>query len=334
VDLTTTYLGLRLPHPLIAGAGPVSGSPDKAKRAEDAGAAAIILPSLFEEQIMQEALATAAATETHAESFSEATSYFADPEEFVVGPDTYLNQVSQTKQVVDIPVIASLNGYTLGGWLDYAGAIEQAGADALELNLYYVAADTDETAAFIEHRSIEMVREVRRHIQIPLAVKLSAFYTSLPNFVHRLEAAGADAVVLFNRFFEADLDLEELEIRSELRLSHSNELLLRLRWLAILNPLLKQARLAVTGGVHTGVDAIKAGMCGASAIQMVSALLRNSVGHLNRVLGEMREYMTEKEYESFEQLRGSMDRSRCPNPEALERANYMHQLQTWKGETG
>lgn len=330
MDLSTKYLGLELPHPFMAGAGPLADNADSAKRLEDAGASGLVMRSLFEEQLHEEQLATHTSTESHAHSFGEALSYFPDSDEFVMGPEEYLEKIRSIKEAVDIPVVASLNGYTLGGWLDYATAIEQAGADALELNLYYVATDGGESAAEIEERSISMVREVKQAVRIPVAVKLSPFYTSLTYFALSLEEAGADGMVLFNRFFEPNIDIEELEILLDLQLSESREVLLRLRWLAILSGHLRSATLAVTGGVHTAVDAIKSVMAGASAVQMVSALLKRGPGCLSTVRREMEDWMEEKEYASLESMRGSMNILRCPNPQDLARANYMRILKTWE----
>jgi dihydroorotate dehydrogenase (fumarate) len=330
MDLSTTYLGINLPHPFVAGAGPLTESVERAQRMEDAGAAALVLPSLFEEEIDAESLATHRATEWHADSHGEAASYFALPEDFVIGPDAYLDLITRIHAAVEIPVIASINGYTAGGWLEYAKFMEEAGAAALELNLYVVANLPHETASQIESQSLAMVRAVKSVLKVPVAAKISPFYTSLAHFATHLEAAGADGLVLFNRFFEADVDIEELEQKSRLRLSTSDELLLRLRWLAILSGTLRKASLAVTGGVHTAEDAIKAAMCGASAIQMVSALLRHGEGHLNKVKEDMVRWMEEKEYHSLRQMQGSMDIRSCPDPKALSRANYMHQLRTWR----
>lgn len=333
MDLSTTYLGFRLPHPFIAGAGPLADSLDNARRLEDAGAAAIVLRSLFEEQINQEAMATHAAQADHAESFAEALSYFAESLEFVIGPHDYLEHIRKTKEAVAVPVIASLCGYTAGGWLDYARQMEQAGADALELNVYYVAVDAGETGGSIEQNVIGMVQQVRRAVQVPIAVKLSPFYTSMADFGKRLEAAGANGLVLFNRFFESDIDTEELRMISRLQLSEPRELLLRLRWLAILfGTLQSTSSLSVTGGVHTAADAIKAVMSGASCVQMVSALLKKGYDYLRQIRGEMATWLEEKEYESLQQMLGSMSLKRIPNPKALSRANYMHLLSTYKWE--
>lgn len=331
MDTTTSYLGFRLPHPFIAGAGPLADSVDSARRVEDAGAAAIVMRSLFEEQIQAEAMATNRALESHSESFAEASSFLVDPADFVIGPGDYLEHLQRIKSALAIPVIASLNGFTKGGWLSYSKLIEQAGADALELNVYDVATESGESAADVELRTVELVREVRRSVKIPLAVKLSPFYTALPHFAGKLEAAGADALVLFNRFFESDIDIEELAVISQMQLSDSRELLLRLRWLAILSGRLGRASLAVTGGVHTATDAIKAVMSGATAIQMVASLITQGPGHIQAVLRQMVAWMEEKEYESISQMRGSMNIARSPNPREYARGNYMRLLQTWQG---
>jgi len=328
MNLTTNYLGFTLPHPFIAGASPLSDDLDSARRLEDAGASAIVLRSLFEEQISTESLATHHSTATHAESFGEALSYFPEPDEFVIGPHEYLEHLRRVKEAVSVPVIGSLNGSTPGGWLEYASYIEQAGADALELNLYDVPTDPDESAQTIEQHAIKMVHEIKRLTKLPLAIKLSPFYTSLTNFAQALEDADADGLVIFNRFFEPDLDVEELEVDLRLELSNSSELLLRLRWLAILSANLRLS-LGCTGGVQTGLDAIKATMCGAHGIQLVSCLLRNGHEYLETLRREVVQWMAEFEYDSLQQMRGSMSIARCPDPTAYERGNYMRMLQTW-----
>jgi len=333
MDLSTRYLGLELPHPFMAGAGPMADTLDSARQVEDAGAAALVMRSLFEEQLDLEAMATFHATQDHADAHSEAQSYFAEPCGFVMGPDEYLERLRKLKEALSIPVIASLNGATLGGWTRFASVLQEAGADALELNIYQVATSQSESADDVENRTVEVVREVRSKLRIPLAVKLSPFYTSLPHLAHRLRQAGADGLVLFNRFFETDVDVEELEIRTQLVLSHPRELLLRLRWLAILSSQPGGASdLAVSGGVHATQDAIKAVMCGASVVQMVSALLRNGAETLRRVKHGMEDWMEERRYSSLEQMKGSMNLERCPNPSALARANYIRMLQTWTPE--
>ncbi len=330
MNLETRYLGLTLPHPFLGGASPLADTIDGARRLEEAGAAAIVLRSLFEEQIDQEALATLHSTEAHAHSFGEALSYFADPVDFVMGSEEYLETLRRTKEAVGIPVMASLNGYTPGGWLAHARAMAEAGADAIELNLYYVATDAEESSGEIENRSVEMVRQVRAAVGIPISVKLSPFYTSLPHVAARLEEAGADGLVLFNRFFETDIDTENLDHLPSLKLSHSEELLLRLRWLAVLSGRLRRATLAVSGGVHTAHDAVKAIMAGASAVQCVSLLLREGPERIGRLRDEVSAWLEDHDYESLGQMRGSMDLLRCPDPDALARANYMRVLQTWR----
>jgi len=325
-----TYLGLELPHPFIAGASPLADSVESAKRVEDAGASAIVMRSLFEEQIDTEAMAMHKAIDSHAESYAEARSFFVEPLEFVVGPDEYLELLHKVKTSVRIPVVASLNGHSPGGWLDYAMKMEAAGADALELNVYYVPTEERESGEEIETRTVAMVGDMKKAVRIPVAVKLSPFYTALPNFARRLEAAGADGLVLFNRFFEADIDIEELAVVSHMHLSTSAELLLRLRWLAILSGRLHFASLAVSGGVHTSVDAIKSVMAGASAIQMVASIFKNGPNHVATLRREMVEWMEGKGYESIDQMRGSMNILRSPNPREYERANYLKILQTWE----
>lgn len=328
LDLSTNYLGFKLPHPLISGACPLADTIDGVRRLEDGGVSAIVLRSLFEEQLTAEAMATHRATDLHADAHGEAQSYFPSDEGFVLGPHEYLEHLRCVKETVDIPVIASLNGSTLGRWIEYAKLIQVAGADALELNVFYVPMRVDETSAVIERRAIEMVAEIRKVVKIPLAVKLSPFYTAFGNFAAALESAGADGLVIFNRFYEPDINVEQLEYESQLHLSQSSELLLRLRWLALLSGQLK-ASLAVTGGVHTAVDAIKAVMAGAHCVQLVSALLRGGAERVHVLLREMRAWMQKFEYESLKQMLGSMNAQRCPDPAALARGNYIHMLQTW-----
>src|ERR1043166_343559 len=266
MDISTTYLGFELPNPLIPGAGPLADDLDTVRRLEDAGAAAIVMRSLFEEQIAFEEEATFAVTEAHGYSQGEAGSYFPSPDAFALGPDEYLEQLHRIKRMVGVPVITSLNGVTPGGWLRYARLMEEAGADALELNVYALATDAREDARTVEDRTIEMVREVRGSVRIPVAVKLSPFYTSFANFAHRLDAAGPAGRGLFNRFWQPGIDVEELEVRRELHLSDSSQLPLRLRWLAILSGNV-DATLAVTGGVHTVLDVIQGVMAGAHTEQ-------------------------------------------------------------------
>ncbi|HSK81449.1 MAG TPA: dihydroorotate dehydrogenase-like protein [Thermoanaerobaculia bacterium] len=333
MDLTTRYLGLRLKHPLIVGASPMVDDIGTVRRLEDAGAAAIVLHSLFEEQITREQLASVHAFEEHAESFAEATSYFPSPEGLPAGADTYLELIRKVKAAVEVPVIASLNGATDGGWLHYARQMEDAGADALELNVYALATDLYESGESIERRTIAMLHSVKSAVAIPVAVKLSPYYTSFAYFAQRLAREGADGLVLFNRFYQPDLDIENLEVQRALRLSDSSELLLRLRWLAILSGRVSSS-LAATGGVHNALDVIKAMMAGADAVQMVSALLKHGPEYLRLVLDDLAGWMHEHGYYSIEQMKGSLSLARCPDPAAYERANYVQILQTWRAPAG
>jgi len=329
MDLSTTYLGLRLPHPLMPGASPLVDNLDTVKRLEEAGAAAIVMHSLFEEQILQEQIATIYHMEVHAESFAEAVTTFPRPAEFALGPEQYLKQIERIKRTVTIPVIASLNGISAGGWVSYAQRMQDAGADALELNVYYLATDPQETSAAVEQRTLGILRAIKRTVTIPVAVKLSPFFSSLAHFAAELVGAGADGLVLFNRFYQPEIDIEQLEVVPRLELSSSSELLLRLRWLAILSDRVRTS-LAASGGVHTATDALKAVMAGADAVQMVSALLRHGPGHLRTVLAEMTRWLEEHEYTSLQQARGSMSLARSPDPAAFERANYIRVLQGWR----
>jgi dihydroorotate dehydrogenase (fumarate) len=329
MDLSTTYLGLKLPHPLMPGASPMVDDLDNVRRLEDAGASAIVMHSLFEEQISREQVATFVHTESHGQSFAEALTYFPSPEAFALGPEEYLEHVRKVKQAVSVPVVGSLNGFTLGGWLDYAKLIEQAGADALELNVYFLGSDADESAASIEERTVKMVKAVREAIHIPVAVKLSPYYTSLAQFTAQLDGAGADGLVLFNRFYQPDIDVEDLQVRRQIHLSTSAELPLRLTWLALLSPKVK-ASLAVSGGVHTLLDVVQSIMTGAHAVQLVSCLLKRGPSHLATLKGELTQWLEEHEYHSLHQMQGSMNLEACPDPAIYERANYMLMLQSWK----
>jgi dihydroorotate dehydrogenase (fumarate) len=331
MDLSTSYLGFKLPHPLMPGASPLVDDLDGVRRLEDAGAAAIVMRSLFEEQIAREQVATFVHTESHGYSFAEALTYFPSPDAFVLGPEEYLDQLRRIKQAVSVPVIGSLNGYTSGGWLEYARLMQEAGADALELNVYHLATDPEEDATSLERRAVEMVQAVRGAVRIPVAVKLSPFYTALAHFTHRLDAAGADGLVLFNRFYQPDIDVEELQVRRALRLSHPSELALRLRWLAILSGKLK-ASLAVSGGIHGVVDVVQAVMTGAHAVQVVSALLLRGPSYLQALREGLVRWLEEHEYHSLRQMQGSMSLETCPDPRVYERANYMLMLQSWRGE--
>jgi len=329
MDLSTKYLGLTLPHPLVAGASPMVDEMDTVKRLEDAGCAAIVMHSLFEEQITREQLGTEMDMELHADSFAEALSYFPQPQEFRLGPEKYLEQIRRIKAAVKIPVIGSLNGTTPAGWLSYAKLIEEAGADALELNVYYLATQAWETSENVERRTTESIKGVKHAVKIPVAVKLSPFYSSLANLAKQLDEAGADGLVLFNRFYQPDIDVEELEVVPSLQLSDSSELLLRLRWLAILSGHFNGS-LACSGGVHSHLDAIKALMAGANAVQLVSVLLKRGPEYLTTLRNGIEKWLEEHEYDSLSQMIASMSHQKSPNPQALERANYMRILQGWK----
>ncbi|MEW6270440.1 MAG: dihydroorotate dehydrogenase-like protein [Thermodesulfobacteriota bacterium] len=328
MDLSTTYLGFELPHPLMPGASPLADNLDVVRRLEDAGAAAIVLHSLFQEQIEAEQHSVSAATEAHAHSFGEALTYFPD-RQLAVGVDAYLERVRRIREAVSIPVIGSLNGTSSAGWLEYGRLIEQAGAHALELNVYYVAANWEESGRAVEQRVLDVVRTVKQGLGIPLAVKLSPYYSSLARLAVELDGAGADGIVLFNRFYQPDIDVEALEVAPRLELSHSFELLPRLRWLAILSGRVR-ASLAVTGGVHTALDAVKAVMAGAHAVQMVSELLISGPEALRGVRDGLATWLSEHEYDSLRQAQGSMSHQRCPDPAAFERGNYARVLQTWR----
>ena len=330
MDLTTTYLGLELAHPLMPGASPLADDLDTVRRLEDAGAPAIIMRSLFAEQIAREELSAYLHLDCRSESFAEALSYFPSPERFVMGPEEYLSHLGRVKAAVRIPVIASLNGTRPGSWRDYPRAIEQTGADALELNIYHLPTDPHFTSDEVEELALQAVREVKRTVRIPVAVKISPYFSALAHFAARLDAAGADGIVLFNRFYQPDIDPEALTVVPSLQLSRSSELPLRLRWLAILSGHVR-ASLAATGGVHDGTDAIKAVMAGAHAVQMVSALLVRGPEHLARVRHDLVRWLEEHEYDSLAQARGSMNLVGCPDPAAYERANYMMILQGWTG---
>lgn len=322
VDLTTSYMGLSLKNPLVASASPLSKQGSTARQLEDAGISCIVMYSLFEEQIIQESLKLDRDLSRGAEAFYEATTFLPDYGTYSIGPETYLENLSRLKQAVDIPVIGSLNGVSDGGWVEYAKKIETAGADALELNLYTLPTNPDVTSAELEDSYIELVRDVRSQINIPLAVKLSPFYTSLPNFARRLAKAGANGLVLFNRFYQPDYDLEELEVVPNLVLSNSHELRLPLRWIAILYGRIG-VDFALTSGVHSAEDVIKSLMAGAKVAMSASALLKKGVGRASEILADLAVWMEEHEYASVSQMIGSMSQQSVADPAAFERANYM-----------
>jgi dihydroorotate dehydrogenase (fumarate) len=322
IDLSTTYLGLRLRTPLVASASPLSRDIDGICRLEDAGASAVVLYSLFEEQLRQEEMDLEYHLAAGTESFAESLTYFPQASEFLTGPEGYLDLIRKAKSSVKIPIIASLNGTTLGGWTRFAAQIERAGADAIECNIYFIPTDPQVVAADIERTYEEILSAVKSVVTIPVAVKLSPFFSNLANVAKRLDVAGADGLVLFNRFYQPDIDLEELELRPNVLLSTPQALRLPLTWIGILYGRLR-ASLAATSGVHGAEDVIKLLMVGANVTMLCSALLRNGVNHLRHIERELRDWMEAHEYESVQQMQGSMSQIRCPDPGAFERAQYM-----------
>jgi len=328
MDLTTTYLGLNLKNPIVCGASPLGASLDTLRHLEEGGIAAVVLPSLFEEEILAAAHGVMA-MEAVGAGFAEASSYLPDPEGYHIGPDRYIDHVKQAKDALSIPIIGSLNGSSPGGWTRYAEKMQAAGADAIELNTYFLSTDTAETGADVETRMIDVVREVTGAVSIPVSVKLSPFFSSIPNVAQQLVEAGADALVLFNRFYQPDIDIEELEVVPNLRLSSAEELRLRLRWLAILSGTIR-TDFSCTGGAHNATDVIKSIMAGANTVQMVSALLIHGADHVKRTLEAIEHWMTEHEYDGVGQMLGSMNLAKTPNPGAYTRANYMKMLDSWE----
>jgi dihydroorotate dehydrogenase (fumarate) len=333
IDLSTTYMGLKLAHPIVPSSSPLSNSLDRIKRLEDAGAPAITMYSLFEEQIEEESHILDHYLNYGTETFAEALSYFPDMGRYNVGPDEYLNLLRKAKQSVAVPVIASLNGTSNGGWTEYAKKIEEAGADALELNIYYVATDLNATSEEVEQRYIDALSAVKGAVNIPVAIKISPYFSAMGNMAKRLSDAGANALVLFNRFYQPDFDLEHLEVAPHLVLSDSDELRLPLRWTAILYGRVK-CNLGITTGVHTHSDVLKGIMAGAHVTFMASELLHNGIGRIGEVVQSLREWMEQHEYVSVAQMRGSMSQQSVAQPAAFERANYMKVLQSWRPEPG
>lgn len=328
IDLRTTYMNLPLKNPIIASASPLCDSLDKILLLEDHGIAAVVLPSLFEEQLMLDSGMIDADLSRGAETFPESASFLPDLHNYNLGPDAYLELIRTAKDSVSIPVIASLNGVTPGGWVRYAREMEEAGADALELNIYSLVTDPTRIAARVESEYCALVRTLRDTLRIPIAVKLSHFFSSIANFASCVDTSGANALVLFNRFYQADLDIDRLEVVPRLTLSHPNELLLRLHWTAVIYGHVG-ADIAVTGGVHRAEDVLKCMMAGARVAMMTSALLQNGVAHLDTVRAGILEWMEEHEYESIDQMRGSLSRRNVADPAAFERGNYMHVLSSY-----
>ena len=331
MNLSATYLGLNLRTPLVPSASPLSEDLGNLKRMEDAGASAIVLHSLFEEQIRYERYEFHHYMTFGAESYPEALSYFPEPAEFHIGPEGYLKHISKAKETTRIPIIASLNGATLGGWIDFAKLIQQAGADALELNLYSIPTDPNLTAADVEKNYLDIVSAVKSVVSIPVAVKLSPFFTNFANMAKRLEDAGADGLVLFNRFYQPDIDLDSLEVTPNVLLSTPMAMRLPLRWIGILHGRIG-ASLAATSGVHRATDVLKMLMAGADVTMLCSVLLRHGIPRLSVIESELRAWMEEHEYESVAQLQGSMSQKNSPDPSAFERAQYMRAIATYKPE--
>jgi len=329
MDLTTTYMGLKLKNPIVPSSSPLSQSVDNVKKMEDAGAAAVVVYSLFEEQITHESGELDHYLSYGTESYAEALSYFPEPEQFHLTPFQYLDHIANLKKAVNIPVIGSLNGVSTGGWIKYAKNIEQAGADALELNVYYIATNPNITGSEVETMYVDVLTEVKKNVKIPVAMKLSPFFTSTSNMARRLDKAGADGLVLFNRFYQPDFDLENLEVVPNLVLSSNWEMRLPLRWIAILYDNVK-ASLGATSGIHSHEDVIKVMMAGGDVAMMASELLVKGIGRITEILDGMKEWMEKNEYDSIKMMKGSMSQKKIAQPAAFERANYMKVLHSYK----
>lgn len=329
MDLRTTYMGLQLAHPLVPSASPLSYTIDGIRRLEDAGASAVVMHSLFEEQIEGESHILDHYLSYGAHSFAEALNYFPEMQRYNVGPHSYLELIHTAKAAVDIPIIASLNGVSAGGWIEYAKLMQEAGADGLELNIYYIPVDPALDSATVEQTYLEIVRNVKSSVAIPVAVKVGPYFSAFANMAERFCTAGADALVLFNRFYQPDIDLETLEVMPNLVLSSPHEMRLPLRWIAVLYGKI-QADMAVTSGVHSHIDAIKALMCGATVTMLASELLRNGVKRIGEMRADLQSWMEDHEYESVEQMRGSMSQKNVATPDAYVRANYIKMLQSWR----
>jgi dihydroorotate dehydrogenase (fumarate) len=331
VDLRTRYLGLELRHPIVASASPLTGSVDSMKRLQDAGVAAVVLPSLFEEQIEHEEMATHNLMLYGAELSPEAQGFFPEMQEYGTGPETYLKLIADAKKTLSVPVIASLNGYTPGGWTSIARQFQEAGADAIELNVYFLAASVDDTSADVERRYVDLVESVTRQVSIPVAVKVAPYFSAMANMAARLAGVGASGLVLFNRFLQPDILLEELEVAPHLMLSTSDELRLALRWIAILRGRV-DVSLAATGGAHTPDDVLKLLLAGADCVMLASSLLAKGPTHVGTLVRGVEAWMAEREYVSVEQMKGSLSQQSCPDPDAFERANYMKALKSYTSE--
>ncbi len=331
VDLRTRYLGLELKHPVVASASPLTGSVDSLKRLQDAGVAAVVLPSLFEEQIEHDEMATHNLMMYGAELSPEAQGFFPEMPQYSTGPEKYLQLITDAKKALSVPVIASLNGYTPGGWTGIARQFQDAGADAIELNVYFLAASIDDTSADVENRYVDLVESVTRQVSVPVAVKVAPYFSAMANMAARLRNAGASGLVLFNRFMQPDILLEELEVAPHLVLSTSDELRLALRWIAILRGRI-DASLAATGGAHTPDDVLKLLLAGADCVMLASSLLSKGPRHVDTLVRGVHAWMAEREYTSVEQMKGSLSQQSCPDPDAFERANYMKALKSYTSE--
>jgi dihydroorotate dehydrogenase (fumarate) len=327
-DLSTTYLGLPLPHPIVASASPLSHDLDGIRRLEDGGAAAVVLFSLFEEQIRWENETLARLTAVGAESTGEATSYFPPVADFAAGPDAYLELLRRARQAVGVPVIASLNGATPSGWVDYARLMQEAGASAIELNIFYIPADLSVTGRAVEQRYVDIVADVSAAVTVPVAVKVSPFFSAMGEMAGRLVAAGARGLVLFNRFYQPDFDLDRLDVAATLDLSSPAEIRLPLLWLAVLHGRI-EASLGATTGVHTSAEVAKYLLAGADAVMTTSALLARGPGHVRTMTEGLAAWLDAKGFESVTQVKGSMSQRHVADPSAFERANYMKILQSW-----
>jgi dihydroorotate dehydrogenase (fumarate) len=331
VDLSTRYLGLALKHPIVASASPLTASVESLQRLEEAGVAAVVLPSLFEEQIGHEEMATHNLMLYGAELSPEARGFFPEQQSYHSGQDRYLSLIADAKKALAVPVIASLNGYTPGGWTSIARQCEQAGADAIELNVYFLATKLDDSSAAVEARYVDLVAAVAGQVNIPVAVKVAPYFSAMANMASRLTQAGARGLVLFNRFLQPDIELEELQVSPHLVLSTSDELRLALRWIAILRGRVKTS-LAATGGAHTTEDVLKLLLAGADCVMIASSLLRNGPPHIGTLVRGTEAWLTERGYESVEQMKGSLSQQACPDPDAFERANYMKALKSYTSE--
>ncbi len=329
MDLTTRYMGMKLKNPLVVSASPLTKNLDNFKKLEDAGAAAIVNESIFEEQITRETYELYNYSIQGTDSFAESLTYFPEPADLIIGPEEYLDHIAKAKRSVGIPVIASLNGYSDGGWTRYAKLIEQAGADALELNIYFIPTDINVGSAEVEEKYLNILKSVKSNVKIPVAVKIGPFFSSMANMAKRLDDAGADALVLFNRFYQPDIDLDNLEILPNILLSTPQAMRLPLRWIAILHKQIK-ASLAATSGVHSAADVIKMLMVGADVAMMCSILLKNGISELRSILKELEQWMEEHEYDSVAQMQGSMSQKSCASPGSFERAYYMRALKTYR----